>query len=104
MDEVKMTPVLIDGREVKVQGRLCRVAHADADDYKFLKDPEAAIATGQTALAFVQTFVTHASQWVARLAECICRGENRIRGPALGRGTGYAGRRKGGRGAPTGGR
>src|SRR3974377_1913563 len=44
MDEVKMTPVLIDGREVKVQGRLCRVAHADADDYKFLKDPEAAIA------------------------------------------------------------
>jgi hypothetical protein len=44
MDEVKMTPVLIDGREVKVQGRLCRMARVDADDYKFLNDPEAAIA------------------------------------------------------------
>ncbi len=28
------------GREVKVQGRLCRIAHLDADDYKFLNDPE----------------------------------------------------------------
>ncbi len=26
-----------------VQGRLCRVAHIDADDYKFLDDPESAI-------------------------------------------------------------
>ena len=34
----------ISGREVKVQGRLCRVACLDADDYKFLEDPEAAIA------------------------------------------------------------
>jgi hypothetical protein len=34
----------ISGREVKVQGRLCRVANLDADDYKFLEDPEAAIA------------------------------------------------------------
>jgi len=33
----------IAGREVKVQGRLCRVAYLDADDYKFLEDPEAAI-------------------------------------------------------------
>lgn len=34
----------IFGREVKVHGRLCRVARLDADDYKFLEDPEAAIA------------------------------------------------------------
>jgi hypothetical protein len=34
----------ISGREVKVQGRLCRVAYLDADDYKFLEEPEAAIA------------------------------------------------------------
>jgi len=32
------------GREVKVQGRLCRIAHVDADDYKFLEDPESALA------------------------------------------------------------
>jgi hypothetical protein len=34
----------ICGRDVIVQGRLCRVAHIDADDYKFLDDPESAIA------------------------------------------------------------
>ena len=33
----------ICGREVIVQGQLCRVAHLDADDYKFLDDPESAI-------------------------------------------------------------
>ena len=33
----------ICGREVKIQGRLCRTAHLDADGYKFLDDPEAAI-------------------------------------------------------------
>jgi hypothetical protein len=32
------------GREVKVEGRLCRIAHLDADDYKFLDDPEAALS------------------------------------------------------------
>src|SRR5271166_3094721 len=26
--------------EVKIQGRLCRTAHLDADGYKFLDDPE----------------------------------------------------------------
>ena len=31
------------GREVIVRGQLCRVAHVDADDYKFLDDPESAI-------------------------------------------------------------
>jgi hypothetical protein len=34
----------IGGREVQIQGRLCRIAHVDADDYKFLADPEEAIA------------------------------------------------------------
>ncbi len=33
----------ICGREVIVQGQLCRVAHLDADDYKFLDDPESAM-------------------------------------------------------------
>src|SRR5271170_2881947 len=31
------------GREVIVHGQLCRIAHVDADDYKFLDDPESAI-------------------------------------------------------------
>jgi len=33
----------ICGRELKIEGRLCRIAHVDADDYKFLDDPEQAI-------------------------------------------------------------
>ena len=33
----------ICGREVKIKGRLCRIAQLDADDYKFLDDPEAAL-------------------------------------------------------------
>src|SRR5260370_37859845 len=31
-------------RKVQVQGRLCRVARLDADDYKFLDDPEPVLA------------------------------------------------------------
>ena len=34
----------IDDREVKVEGRLCRVAHVDGEGYQFLSDPESAIA------------------------------------------------------------
>lgn len=33
----------ICGRELVVQGRLCRIAHVDAESYKFLDDPEARI-------------------------------------------------------------
>ena len=33
----------ICGRDVRIEGRLCRIAHVDADDYKFLDDPEKAI-------------------------------------------------------------
>jgi hypothetical protein len=32
------------GRELVIERGLCRVAHLDADDYKFLDDPEATIA------------------------------------------------------------
>jgi hypothetical protein len=35
--------VTICGRELVVQGRLCRIAHVDAESYKFLDDPEARI-------------------------------------------------------------
>lgn len=34
----------IDGRELKVEGRLCRVAHVDGEGYQFLPEPESAIA------------------------------------------------------------
>jgi hypothetical protein len=33
----------ICGRELVVQGQLCRIAHVDAESYKFLDDPEARI-------------------------------------------------------------
>ena len=33
----------ICGRELVVQGRVCRIAHVDAESYKFLDDPEARI-------------------------------------------------------------
>jgi len=41
---VRIASMNICGREVRIEGRLCRIAHVDADDYKFLADPEAAIA------------------------------------------------------------
>jgi hypothetical protein len=34
----------ICGREVKIEGRLCRTAHLDGDGFKFLDDPEAALS------------------------------------------------------------
>jgi len=34
----------IDGRELVVEGRFCKIAHLDADDFKFLDDPATAIA------------------------------------------------------------
>ena len=40
----KLTALRFDNRELVVTGGLCRVAHLDADDYKFLDDPEEAIA------------------------------------------------------------
>ncbi len=35
-----MTGLKFDDRELLIDGRLCRVAHLDADSYKFLDDPE----------------------------------------------------------------
>jgi hypothetical protein len=40
----RMTSLKFDNREIVVTGRLCRVAHLDADDYKFLEDPEPVLA------------------------------------------------------------
>jgi hypothetical protein len=39
----KLSNLVIEGRELRVQGRLCRVAHFDGEGYKFLADPEQAI-------------------------------------------------------------
>jgi hypothetical protein len=40
----KKTGLSFGGRELVIERGLCRVAHLDADDYKFLDDPEATIA------------------------------------------------------------
>jgi hypothetical protein len=34
----------LEGKDFVIHGRLCRVAHVDGDGYKFLTDPESAIA------------------------------------------------------------
>ena len=39
----------LENRNVIVQGRLCRVAHVDGEGYKFLADPESAIAALRTS-------------------------------------------------------
>src|SRR5260370_6041375 len=36
----KRTALRFDKRELVVKGGMCRIAHLDADDYKFLNDPE----------------------------------------------------------------
>lgn len=36
----KMTGLKFDNRELRIVGRLCRIGHLDADDYKFLENPE----------------------------------------------------------------
>jgi hypothetical protein len=38
------TGVSVCGNELLVQGRLCRIARLDGDDFKFLDDPEAVLA------------------------------------------------------------
>ena len=49
----------LEGRDVSVRGRLCRVAHVDGDGYKFLTDPETAIAAlrGSNTRADLFTFL-----------------------------------------------
>ncbi len=39
-----MTGLKVDNRELRIAGRLCRIAHLDADDYKFLDDPERVVS------------------------------------------------------------
>jgi hypothetical protein len=39
-----MTDLKFDNRELRITGRLCRVAHLDADDYKFLDNPEPVVS------------------------------------------------------------
>jgi len=44
------------GRELVIERGLCRVAHLDADDYKFLDDPEATIAELRSTKARIDLF------------------------------------------------
>jgi hypothetical protein len=55
----KIAELSIEGRDVVVQGWLCRVAHVDGDGYKFLADPESAIAAlrGSNTRADLLTFL-----------------------------------------------
>src|SRR6202021_465765 len=39
-EDARMTDLKFDNRELVVNGRLCRIGHRDAEDYKFLEDPE----------------------------------------------------------------
>jgi hypothetical protein len=39
-----LAPLCLEGRQVVIQGRLCRVAHAGGEGFKFLADPHSAIA------------------------------------------------------------
>lgn len=63
IDEQKMDPTIaerrVEGREVVVEGRLCRVAHVDGEGYKFLANPESVIASlrGSSARADLFTFL-----------------------------------------------
>jgi|SRR5580704_2637660 hypothetical protein len=47
--DMKKKKLRLEDREVVVQGRLCRVAHVDGEGYKFLADPESAIAALRTS-------------------------------------------------------
>ena len=39
----RMIGLKFDNRELVIGGRLCRIAHLDAEDYKFPEDPEPVI-------------------------------------------------------------
>ncbi len=55
----EMTELSLEGRDLSVRGRLCRIAHVDGDGYKFLADPESAIAAlrGSNARLDLFTFL-----------------------------------------------
>jgi hypothetical protein len=62
-EEQKMVTTIserqVAGREVVVEGRLCRVAHVDGEGYKFLANPESVIASlrGSSTRADLFTFL-----------------------------------------------
>jgi len=47
----------LENRNVIVQGRLCRVAHVDGEGYKFLADPESAVAALRSSNTRADIFV-----------------------------------------------
>jgi hypothetical protein len=62
--QTDMAEFSFEGRDVVVQGRLCRVAHLDGDGYKFLADPDSAIAAlrGSNARADLFAFLQNLSE------------------------------------------
>ena len=52
----RKTAFKFDNRTLVVGGRLCRVARLDADDYKFLQDPEVVIAEVRKAKVTAEFF------------------------------------------------
>ena len=52
----KMTGLILDNRKLVVGGQLCRIAHLDAEDYKFPADPEAVVAALRDSKARVDIF------------------------------------------------
>jgi hypothetical protein len=55
----RIAELSLESRDVLVRGRLCRLAHVDVDGYKFLTDPESAIAAlrSSTTRAGLFTFL-----------------------------------------------
>jgi hypothetical protein len=52
----KMMGLKFDNRELVVGGQLCRIAHLDAEDYKFPADPEAVVTALRESKARVDIF------------------------------------------------
>ena len=59
----RKTDFKFDNRTLVVGGRLCRVARLDADDYKFLQDPEPVIAELRKANVPALTFLPSCSNF-----------------------------------------
>jgi hypothetical protein len=52
----KMTDLRFDNRALVINSQICRVAHLDAEDYKFPADPEAVVAALRESKAPVDIF------------------------------------------------
>lgn len=55
--KIEIAKFSVEGRDLVVQGRLCRIAHIDGDGFKFLSDPELAIAALRDSRADLFTFL-----------------------------------------------